>query len=126
MRLKYRCERADGSSTIRTATAQGSQIAKSNAGPGLLAHVMVSKYLDHCPLARQQRILTRDGVVIARQTLCDWVLDGAEILSVLMPALHHHVLASSVIFTDGTTLALQAPGKTVTARMWAYLAGGHR
>jgi transposase len=126
VRLKYRCERADGSSTIRTATAQGSPIAKSNAGPGLLAHVMVSKYLDHCPLARQQRILARDGVVIARQTLCDWVLDGAELLSVLMPALHRHVLASPVIFTDDTTLALQAPGKTVTARMWAYLAGGHR
>ncbi|MCK2128279.1 transposase, partial [Thauera aromatica] len=85
VRLKYRCERADGSSTIRTATAPGSPIAKSNAGPGLLAHVMVSKYLDHCPLARQQRILARDGVVIARQTLCDWVLDGAELLSVLMP-----------------------------------------
>ncbi|MCK9988540.1 MAG: transposase [Azoarcus sp.] len=126
VRLKYRCERADGSSTIRTATAQGSPIAKSNAGPGLLAHVMVSKYLDHCPLARQQRVLARDGVVIARQTLCDWVLDGAELLSVLMPVLHRHVLASPVIFTDDTTLALQAPGKTVTARMWAYLAGGHR
>ncbi|WP_157866553.1 IS66 family transposase [Aromatoleum aromaticum] len=121
VRLKYRCERADGSSTIRTATAQGSPIAKSNAGPGLLAHVMVSKYLDHCPLARQQRILARDGVVIARQTLCDRVLDGAELLSVLMPVLHRHVLASPVIFTDDTTLALQAPGKTVTARMWAYI-----
>ncbi|MGQ5491054.1 IS66 family transposase zinc-finger binding domain-containing protein, partial [Thauera sp. ZXT1-4] len=51
VRLKYRCESADGRSTVRTATAQGSPLPRSNAGAGLLAHVMVSKYLDHCPLA---------------------------------------------------------------------------
>ncbi|MGQ5491036.1 IS66 family transposase, partial [Thauera sp. ZXT1-4] len=93
---------------------------------GLLAHVMVSKYLDHCPLARQSRIFARQGVALSRQTLCDWVLDATELLAVLMPALQRHVLSSPVIFTDDTTLALQAPGKTITARMWVYLAGGQK
>lgn len=48
-RLKYRCEDARGASTIRTAWAQPSPLARSNAGPGLLAHVTVSKYADHTP-----------------------------------------------------------------------------
>ena len=126
VRLKYRCETADGRSTVRTATAQGSPLPRSNAGAGLLAHVMVSKYLDHCPLARQSRIFARQGVALSRQTLCDWVLDATELLAVLMPALQRHVLASPVIFTDDTTLSLQAPGKTITARMWVYLAGGQQ
>ena len=126
VRLKYRCETADGHRTVRTATAQGAPVPKSNAGAGLLAHVLVSKYLDHCPLARQSRIFARQGVVLSRQTLCDWVLDASDLLAVLMPALQRHVLASPVIFTDDTTLALQAPGKTITARMWVYLAGGYR
>lgn len=128
-RLKYRCEDEAGRSTIRTATAQASPIARSNAGPGLLAHVMVSKYADHCPLARQERILARHGASVSRQTLCDWTLGAAELLTPLMPVLKRHVLGSAVIFTDDTTLALKAErgerrGKTITARLWVYLAGG--
>ncbi len=46
---------------------------------------MVSKYLDHCPLARQSRIFARQGVALSRQTLCDWVLDATALLAVLMP-----------------------------------------
>ena len=128
-RLKYRCEDAAGGSTIRTASAQTSPIARSNAGAGLLAHVMVSKYADHCPLARQERILARHGARVSRQTLCDWTLGAAELLGPLMASLKRHVLGSAVIFTDDTTLALKAPrgdgrARTITARLWVYLAGG--
>ena len=47
----------------------------------------------------------------------------------LMPVLKRYVLGSAVIFTDDTTLALKKPngqsnGKTTTARLWVYLAGG--
>lgn len=128
-RLKYRCEDDAGRSTIRTAWAQASPLARSNAGPGLLAHVMASKYADHCPLARQERLLARHGARRSRQTLCDWTLGAAELLAPLMAPLKRHVLGSAVIFTDDTTLALKAPrgqarGKTITARLWVYLAGG--
>lgn len=128
-RLKYRCEDDSGRSTVRTAQAQTSPIARSNAGAGLLAHVMVSKYADHSPLARQERILARHGARVSRQTLCDWTLGAAELLMPLVPVLRRHVLASAVVFTDDTTLALKAPrgdtrAKTITARLWVYLAGG--
>lgn len=132
-RQKYRCEDEAGRSTIRTAAAEPSPLVRSNAGPGLLAHVTVSKYADHCPLARQERVLARHGVRRSRQTLCDWTLGTAELLAPLMVPLKRHVLGSAVIFTDDTTLALKAPrdkpggesrGKTITARLWVYLAGG--
>jgi hypothetical protein len=65
----------------------------------------------------------------SRQTLCDWTLGAAELLAPLMVPLKRHVLGSAVIFTDDTTLALKAPrgesrGRTITARLWVYLAGG--
>lgn len=129
VRRKYRCEDAGGASTIRTAWAQGSPLARSNAGASLLAHVLVSKYADHNPLARIERILTRHDAQVPRQTLCGWTLGSAELLMPLMPLLKRHVLGSPVIFTDDTTLAMKAPpgqqrGKTITARLWVYLAGG--
>lgn len=128
-RLKYRCEDDAGRSTIRTATAQTSPLMRSNAGPGLLAHVMVSKYADHNPLARIERILARHDARVPRQTLCDWTLGSTELLMPLMPVLRRYVLGSAVIFTDDTTLALKAErgngrGRTITARLWVYLAGG--
>jgi hypothetical protein len=48
-----------------------------------------------------------------------------------MPVLHEQLLQAPVIFTDDTTLALRAPrgqrhGKTITARVWTYIAGGAR
>ena len=128
-RAKYRCEDDAGRSTIRTAQVQTSPLLRSNAGAGLLAHVAVSKYADHCPLARQERMLARHGARVSRQTLCDWTLGTAELLAPLMAPLKRHLLGSAVIFTDDTTLALKtaagnSPGKTLTARLWVYLSGG--
>lgn len=122
-RGKYRCEDAAGAATIRTAAADASPLPKSNAGASLLAQVLVAKYADHVPLNRQERIFARHGVRIARQTLCDWTLASTELLARLMVPLREHVLAAPVIFTDDTTLPLIEPGrgKTVTARLWAYL-----
>ena len=48
-------------------------IERGLAGPGLLAHVIVSKYCDHLPLYRQSGIYARDGVEIDRSTMAEWV-----------------------------------------------------
>ena len=65
-RPKYGC-RACG--TIHQAAAPERPIAKGMASPGLLAHVLVSKYCDHTPLYRQSQIFARHGVEIERSTL---------------------------------------------------------
>lgn len=95
----------------------------------IAALLTVSKYADHNPLARIERVLARHDARVPRQTLCDWALGSAELLMPLMPVLKRYVLGSAVIFTDDTTLALKARrgegnGKTITARLWVYLAGG--
>ncbi|HVJ92005.1 MAG TPA: transposase [Labilithrix sp.] len=48
-------------------------IPRCMAGPGLVAHVIVSKYGNSLPLHRQERIFEREGVSLARSTLCNWV-----------------------------------------------------
>ena len=47
---------------IVQAEAASRPIARGMAGPGLLAHVLVSKYCDHLPLYRQSEIYAREGV----------------------------------------------------------------
>jgi transposase len=128
VRLTYHCESAEGEATVRTAHAEPSPLPKSNAGASLLANVLVSKYGDHIPLHRQERIYARHGAPISRQTLCDWTLNSAELLTVLMPPLVQHVRSGPVIFTDDTTLPLleRGRGKSITARLWVYVAGGER
>lgn len=126
-RLKYRCEDSEGASTVRTATAHPSPLPRSNAGPGLLAHVLVSKYGDGLPLARQERMFARHGAVLSRKTLCDWVLAACELLGGLRAPLHQHILGASVVFSDDTTLKLrteEVQGRSVTARLWGYVAAG--
>lgn len=44
-------------------------IERGRPGPGLLTHVLVSKYGDHLPLYRQSQIFERDGVDLDRSTL---------------------------------------------------------
>lgn len=125
VRAKYRCEHA-GEASIRTAAAEPSPLAKSNASAGLLAQVLTAKYCDGLPLARQERIFARQGLAISRQTLCGWTLGSTELLGVLLPILKGHVLGAPVIFGDDTPLEVLEPGRgtTRTARLWAYVSAG--
>jgi transposase len=118
-RPKYGC-RACG--TIHQAAAPERPIAKGLATPGLLAHVLVSKYCDHLPLYRQTQIFARHGVEIDRSTLADWVGGACWWLEALQRRLATHVLASSKLFADDTPIPVLDPGRgrTKTGRLWVY------
>jgi transposase len=126
-RAKYAC-RKDGESTIRTAFAQPSPLAKTNAGAGLLAQILVSTFADHLPLNRQERIFKRHGVDLPRSTLCEWKLASGELLAVLRAPLTAHTLNAPRLHTDDTTMPLMEGGRgsTRTARLWGYLGAGAR
>jgi len=98
-------------------------IDKGRPGPGLLAHVLVSKYADHLPLYRQSQIFARDGVELERSTLTDWVGKSTALLEPLAEAVGRHVLGGRALFADDTPVRMQASGhrKTKTARAWAYV-----
>lgn len=104
-------------STFVTAPSPASRLARGLAAPGLLAYVIVSKFCDHLPLYRCERILARLGVPIARSTLCDWLAQSAGLLRPLWELLCAQVLLSRVLQTDETGVRVQgrddgeAPGR---------------
>jgi len=98
-------------------------IEKGLPGPGLLARVVVDKYADHLPLARQVARLDRDGLPLSRQTLCDWCASAAGLLTTFTELLRREVLLSGVIHTDDTPMTYLDPGrknKPETGRLWVY------
>lgn len=120
VRPKCSCRRCEA---IAQAPAPSLPIRRGRAGPGLLAHVLVSKYADHSPLYRQAEILAREGMELSRSTLADWVGQCAVLLEPLVAALERHVVAGPVLHADDTTVPVLAPGtgKTKTGRLWAYV-----
>jgi hypothetical protein len=108
---------------IVTAPMPKQPLPKSIAGPGLLAHIIVSKYLDHLPLHRLEGIFSRQGVDISRKTMCDWMAGCASLLTPLYELLKADVLRSRVINTDDTRVPVQERGsnKTKSGRLWVYI-----
>ena len=98
-------------------------IEKGRPGPGLLAHVLVSKYADHLPLYRQSQIFARDGIDLERSTLADWVGRSTALLEPLAEAIGRHVRAGPALFADDTPVKMHAPGSKQPnpARVWAYV-----
>lgn len=88
---------------------------------GAIAHVLVAKYADHCPLYRQSQILARSGINIHRSTLADWVGVAAFHLRPVVDRLAEHLKTSTKLFMDETTAPVLAPGrgKTKTGYLWA-------
>ena len=98
-------------------------VAKGLPGPGLLAHLIVSKYTDHLPLHRLQRSYERQGFFLHRSTLCDWLGASADLLRPLYDLMVCVVLQSRALHTDDTTVKLQDPVTHLlsTACLWGYL-----
>jgi transposase len=120
VRTKLSCTQCD---CILQATAPSRPIDRGMAGPGLLAHVLVSKYCDHQPLYRQSEIYARQGVELERSTMADWVGASSRLLEPLVEALRRYVTAAGKLHADDTPVPVLAPGqgKTKTGRLWTYV-----
>jgi transposase len=120
VRPKFACAACE---RVVEAPAPARPIDRGLPGPGLLAHVLVSKYADHLPLYRQSQIYAREGVDLDRSTLAGWVGAASELLTPLVDEIRKHVLAASKIHADDTPVPVLAPGngKTKTGRLWTYV-----
>ena len=120
VRPKLACTCCD---CIVQAPAPSRPIARGLAGPGLLAHILVSKFADHLPLYRQSVIYAREGVELDRGLLADWVGAASSLLRPLVDAIRRHVMATTKLHADDTPIPVLAPGngKTKTARLWTYV-----
>jgi len=94
--------------------------------PGLQAHTVVSRFVDHIPYHRQELMNARGGVHTPRSTLAGWGGQTGAQLRPLFDAHRHFVLGSRVVHADETPIAMLDPGagKTKKGYMWAYARGG--
>lgn len=123
VRKKYACKHCE--ETIKTSPMPAQPIPRSIASPGLLSHVLISKFEDHLPLHRQEQMLRRIGIDIPRSTLCLWVIRCAELLKPMMNLIHQHILGYDIAYSDETTLqVLKDPNKGVQSKKYMWLFAG--
>jgi transposase len=104
-----------------------SPIERGMAGPGLLAYIFVNKFSDHLPTYRQQDVLARHGIFLARSTLCDWLAQCARGLRPLVDLMRERALESLVLNADETPVSVLDPTRdsTRTGYFWVYVGNGN-
>lgn len=98
-------------------------IPKGNAGAGLLAHLLISKYVDHLPFYRQRKMFKRQGVEIAESTMNGWFSQTCWLLEPLYESLKAKLLEQSYLMADETPAPVQTkdkPGATHKGYYWVY------
>jgi transposase len=116
---QYACRACD---TVVAVPVAPAIIDRGIAAPGLIAHVAISKYVDHLPLYRQEAILARSGVEIGRTSLAEWLGHAGVALQPLVNALRAELQGHAVLHADETPVAMLDPGagKTKRAYLFAY------
>lgn len=125
-RVKKSCRRCE---RMVQAPAPSRPIPGSMAGPGLLAHVLVSKFDDHVPLYRQNEIFARMGADIPDSTLVDWCGRAMKVLHPIFQRIEAEVMASDLLHADDTPIRVldrsrrsAGVGKAVKqGRIWTYV-----
>src|ERR1700712_1685826 len=119
VRGKWVCSHCE---TLVQAPVAPQIIDKGIPTTGLLAHVLIAKFVDHLPLYRQEAIFGRAGLAIPRSTLAQWVRTCGVQLQALVDALHEELLTNAVLHADETPVAMLKPGKGKThkAYLWSY------
>jgi transposase len=123
-RKKYACKEC--TDTIKLAPLPKTPIPKSIATPSLLASMLVAKFCDHLPLYRQEQIWNRHGIDIPRQTLSNWVLKCADLLSKIVDAMKIIIVNSNYARADETTVqVLKEENREPSTKsyMWIFMTG---
>ena len=100
-------------------------IPRGNAGAGLLAHLLISKFVDHLPFYRQVQQFKRQDIDIAESTISGWFTASCRLLEPLYERLVSRVQQSSYLMADETPIPVQTkdkPGSTHKGFHWVYKA----
>jgi len=123
IRKTYACKACE--TAPMTADKPAQLIEKSLATPSVLAMLLTTKYADGIPLYRFEKMLSRHGVDIPRQTLARWVIQSGELLQPLLNLLRDKLLDYPVLHCDETRLqVLHEPGRDPTAQSWMWVQSG--
>ena len=113
--------------TLRQEPALADVIEGGIAASGLVAHTLISRFVDHLPYYRQEPINARSGVHTPRSTLATWAGAGGAALEPLYEALRRFILSARVLHADETPVPRLDPGagKTRKAYVWAWARSHH-
>ena len=120
IRPKY--AQSDGEGVI-IAPLPSMPIERGIAGPGLLANIIIEKYVDHLPLYRQIERYKREGVIIPSSTMSDWISDCSKLITPLHETLKRIVLTSRYLQVDETPIQVldrAKKGKSHRGYYWVY------
>lgn len=121
------CEREGTEATIVTAPMPAPPLPGSIASPTAMSYIMTQKFVDGLPLYRQEQQLVRYGLELSRQTMANWMIQGAERwLYPLYERMHEYLLQQDILHADESTLqVLREPGRSAdsTSYMWLYRTG---
>lgn len=123
IRPKYAAPLPEGGSTVLMAALPGRLLEKCLAGEGLLAQMVVDKYLDHQPIHRQLQRYERQGVKIAQSTSNDWFRLVLNHLRGLYEAHKRLTLATGYLGADETPIKVldeDKKGTTHRGYYWVY------
>ena len=122
------CEKNDIHVPILKAPIPEPVIKGSFASPEAVAHIMTQKFVMGSPLYRLEQEFQRDGIMLSRQTMSNWLIRCAlDWLILIYEWMKAKLLTHEVLFADETTLqVLREPGKTAQSKsyMWLYRTGG--
>jgi transposase len=122
------CEKDECGAPIVKAPLDEPVIKGSFASPEAIAHIIAQKFVMGVPLYRQEQEWNRNGIILSRQTMSNWLLTATEDwLEPIYDALHEILSLQTVLHADETTLqVLHEPGKTPQSKsyMWLYRTGG--
>jgi len=124
-RPKYLIKVNDENTTIVIADLPSLPIPKGNADAGLLANILISKFVDHLPFYRQVQIFKRQGITIPESTINGWFSATCRLIEPLYEALKNMILKADYLMADETPLPVQTkdkPGTTHKGYDWVYFA----
>jgi transposase len=121
-KIKCACPRCKQGVSIGKLPRSVQPLPGARPGAGLLTAITINKYIDHQPLARQEQMFARQGIIIARQRMCDWLAGEYEYLVVLWRLLKKETLSFSYVQADETYIKVhevETPGQFVQGYFWA-------
>lgn len=130
IRPKYACRHCEGSGdedkpAVRLSPAPPSILPGSIVTPGLLAFILVNKFVDHLPFYRQEARFERLGIHISRQDMSNWAIGAAKKLAPLTKLFEDRIRGGPVIQMDETPVqVLREPGRPATRKSYMWLARG--
>jgi transposase len=119
VRVKYACPGCE--QCVKTAAVPEHILPKTNAAPGLLAHLVTSKYVDSLPLYRQEAMFERHGVRLPRATQAAWMIGLNLPLQPLLNLMDERLRSSGYVRIDETRVQVLNSDKAPSALHWMWV-----